>query len=453
MFRPCAGYRVPPRVRPVLPSALIALSAALLGQPSLATAQGVASQDSVLRTLILDASPELASRRAAVQAAEARVGATGFAPPMALSVEAEEVPDGIDVLSSNVRIGLEKEFLSGTRRSAARTLAATEVSAARAALELTEQRLLAEGNRAIYRVAGGTRIALRLAAEDSLLVGAESALRARFSVGEARYVDVLRLRTERLRIQSERAQALTEVATGRRTLQTLLGGTERSPAEVDRQLEALVRSAADRFGADSLPSAPDLDSLLARSGAARLADVAVERARASRELLRAEQRPHLSGTLGLQRFDGPDGFTFGPQIGASVSLPTTARRANRLGLAAASSEVAAAEASRAATLAALRGALLAARDRYEAARTRLALFDAALLVGARQEREAALASYGAGDLSLLELIDFERALSRAEIERIQARIDAADALADLYSAAAGSPTESPTFRTSTSDER
>jgi outer membrane protein TolC len=51
------------------------------------------------------------------------------------------------------------------------------------------------------------------------------------------------------------------------------------------------------------------------------------------------------------------------------------------------------------------------------------------------------------------LIDFERALSRAEIERIQARVDAADALADLYAAAAGSPIESPTFRTSTSDER
>jgi outer membrane protein TolC len=440
-------------LRALLPPVLIALCAALLGPPSLATAQSGAPQDSVLRALILDANPEIAARRAAIEAAGARVSATGFAPPLALSAEAEEIPGGLDVLSSNLRIGLEKEFLSGGRRDAARALAGTEVSAARAVLELTEQRLISDGNRAIYRVAGGTRIARRLAAEDSLLVGAEGALRARFSVGEARYVDVLRLRTERLRIQSERAEALTEVATGRRILQTLLGSTERSPGEVDRRVEALVQAVADPFGADSLPAAPDLDSLLARSGATRLADVAVERARASRALRQAEQRPHLSGTLGLQRFDGPGGSTFGPQIGASLSLPTTARRANQLGLTAASSEIVAAEASRAATLAALRGALLSARDRYEAARARLSLFDAALLVGARQEREAALASYGAGELSLLELIDFERALSRAEIERIQARLDAADALADLYSAAAGSPIESPTFRTSTSDER
>ena len=49
-----------------------------------------------------------------------------------------------------------------------------------------------------------------------------------------------------------------------------------------------------------------------------------------------------------------------------------------------------------------------------------------------EERESALAAYRTGSLSLLELIDFERALSRAEIERIRALIDAADALADLF---------------------
>ena len=52
----------------------------------------------------------------------------------------------------------------------------------------------------------------------------------------------------------------------------------------------------------------------------------------------------------------------------------------------------------------------------------------------RQERESALAAYRTGSLSLLELLDFERALSRAEIERIRALVDAADAWADLLGA-------------------
>ncbi|HCT57123.1 MAG TPA: hypothetical protein DGD08_07905, partial [Gemmatimonas aurantiaca] len=75
-----------------------------------------------------------------------------------------------------------------------------------------------------------------------------------------------------------------------------------------------------------------------------------------------------------------------------------------------------------------------ARERYSAARERLDAFDAALLRGARDERESALAAYRTGSLSLLELLDFERALSRAEIERIRALVDAADAWADLLGA-------------------
>jgi cobalt-zinc-cadmium efflux system outer membrane protein len=78
-----------------------------------------------------------------------------------------------------------------------------------------------------------------------------------------------------------------------------------------------------------------------------------------------------------------------------------------------------------------RAELGAARDRYEAARRRLAVFESALLRGAADEREAALAAFRSGELSLLELIDFERALSRAEIIRLQTLIEAADAFAAL----------------------
>ena len=74
------------------------------------------------------------------------------------------------------------------------------------------------------------------------------------------------------------------------------------------------------------------------------------------------------------------------------------------------------------TVTAVRARIAAAAERYAAARERLAVFDAALLRGAREERESALASYRTRGLSLLELLDFERALARAEIDRVRAGI-------------------------------
>lgn len=408
-----------------------------------------ASADSALLELLRSANPELAAGRAAVAAAEARQRATGFAPPVSLSVEAEEIPSGVDLSRATASVGLEREFFPRGQRAAAQAVAGVDVRSARAQVELTEQRLLAEARRGLVRVAGGERMARRLAAEDSLLEGAESALRLRFSVGEARYVDVLRLRTERLRIQSSRAEALAEVRAGRSILEALLGGAP--GGEAATRLGGLLEAALG----DTLASAPDVAALLAGSPAVRLAELALERARAERALVLAGQRPRISAAAGLQRFEGEDGFVVGPALGLSVSLPGTARAANRTALGAADAAVAAAEARRAATVASVRGALLTALVRYEAARERLALFDAALLRGARQEREAALAAYASGDLSLLELIDFERALARAEIERIRTLTDAADAYAALLSAAAGTgaESESPTLRPTNDDDR
>jgi outer membrane protein TolC len=82
-------------------------------------------------------------------------------------------------------------------------------------------------------------------------------------------------------------------------------------------------------------------------------------------------------------------------------------------------------------MAASRGRLAAVRLEYDAARTRLASYDAALLVAAEEERQSALAAYRAGDLSLLELLDFERALARTTIDRWRSWLRAATAYAAL----------------------
>jgi cobalt-zinc-cadmium efflux system outer membrane protein len=442
-----SGLRGPARRRNPR-SILASATAVLLLIPMAALAQQP-DATSALREAVQRSSPELSSRRAAMETAHARVRAAGFGDPAALSAEVEEIPGGVDLTSASVRVEVGKEFVSRGRRVAARTLASTEVRSAEAALAAAGARLDAAVLRSLTAAAGWSAISRRLAAEDSLLVGAEEALRARFSVGEARYVDVLRLRTERLRVQSEHAEAQAESRAARVALQGLLGATEGRDALID----AAVAETAPRLG--TLPSVPDPDTLLARSGAVRLAEAAVERARASRALTAAEQRPRFSGAVGLQRFGAEEGGTgtVGATLGGSVTLPFTARRANEAALAVADREIAAAVAERDAAVAAVRAELAAARERYEAARTRLSVFDAALLRGAREEREAALASFRTGDLSLIELLDFERALARAETERLRSLLDAADALADLLAAGTGAPDHDDASRSGGRHER
>ena len=406
-------------------------------------AQIVTPSDSValqsIHAAVRRSNPELGARRAALEAVRARAGAAGFAAPLVLSAETEDVPDGFALSrAGSLRMDVSKEFLGGRRRAAARTLAQVDVQAERSALVAAERRVLALADRAVARGVLWAAVAQRLAAEDSLLVSAEASLRTRFAVGEARYVDVLRLRTERLRVQSEQAVAVTESLVARRALDALLAPGDSSTAEAAALLDSLGRR--DLVALIGLPRAPDVDSLVANSATYLAAGAAVIRARVARALTVAEQRAHLAGFAGAQRYvSDAGGYALGPVLGASVSLPFTARRANATALAAADLDIVAATVSRQAALAAVRGDLLSARERYEAARTRLAVFDAALLRGAREERESALASFRGGELSLTELLDFERALARAETDRLRSRIDAADALADLLAGALGPP--------------
>ena len=381
-------------------------------------------------------SPELHALRVGADAARARALATGFAAPVVLSGEIEDVPDGYDFGSAAVRLEFARDFLTGGRSAAARALAATEVQSAEAALAGAEGRLTAAVLRHLARVRAATAAARRLAAEDSLLIAAEASLRDRFGVGEARYVDVLRLRTERLRVQADRAGAVAEARVARETLLGIAGpeGARELVVLLDAALVAAAAASLD----DSLPAPPAIDSLLALSPEVRLARAAVGQATAGHALIVAEQRPRIAASVGAQRMIGGDGAnSFGPVIGASVTLPFTARRANAAASLAAQTEVRSAAATLEATRSRVRAELAGALARYEAARERIAVYDAALLRGAREERESALAAYRTGEMSLIELLDFERALTRAELERLRARADAAEAYADLITAASG----------------
>lgn len=442
---PRAGARRPSHLPPHWLALVFVLLLSIPFPVRVASAQRIVSADSMLGGPLLEAvvrsNPRLVARRTAVAAAQSRLRAAGFAAPAVLSGEIEDVPDGIDLTGAGVRVEIGREFLTGGRSAAARALAAADVQSAEAALYAAERRTRAATARALTQALGWAAIARRLAAEDSLLIGAEGSLRGRFAVGEARYTDVLRLRTERVRVQTDRAAALAEARVGLATLEGLLGD---AVAEAAPLLRTVAAAPPTTLTLDSLPPPPDVDSLVALSGRVRLAQAALEQARAAQAAVRAEQRPRIAGAVGAQRVASEDGgFAIGPTLGISVTLPFTARRANQTAAESAERAVAAAQAELAAARAVVRADLIAARTRYEAARERLATFDAALLRGVRQEREGALAAYRSGDLSLIELLDFERALARAEVEQRRAHIEAVIALADLISGAADVDNDEP----------
>jgi outer membrane protein TolC len=404
----------------------LAAVAALLGAGASPVA-GQARDDAITALLrpLLRPNLEVAAARAARDAALARWRAAGFAPPAALGAELSNLAGATDVAGAELRLTAERELLAGPRRRAERWVAQAEVMLAELRLAVVERRVAAQAYQSFAIWSGWDAVARRLAAEDSLLAEVEIALRQRFAAGEARYVDVLRIRTERLRSQTERAQATSEAARGRRALVGLLAAS----AALDT-LPRVLDSLAGQPMAGPLLAAIATDSL--RALAERLAAAGQRRADAAAGLARARRRLQATAFAGVQRFEAAGRNRTGPVLGLSLTLPFTAARGIRLAATADSLASTAAYAEAVAGLGARRTALALAEARYDAARSRVAAFDQAVLVGAREEREAALAAYRSGALSLIELLDFERALSRAEIERVRAAVDAADALAELY---------------------
>jgi len=386
-----------------------------------------------LRAFVLATAPEISARRSAVDAARARVRAAGGATPGTVTLDVDEVPGGDVAAAQSLGAAFSWDLFTGGRRTLRRAVADRDAQEAVVQLRLAERRLSARAEQLLIHLVASTGIARRLTAEDSLLAAAEEGLQARFAVGQARYVDVLRLRAERLRVQSDAESALSDISSRRRAVVALVSAEHAAALEVLLD-STLVVELTDPFRRP-LVAAPDLDSLVAVSAPALLAEVAFDRATAARRLAGAERRVSVATSLGVRRFGERGQFDIGPTLGLSIALPFTAPAGPSGQLRAATHDVEMARAMREVESRRARAELGAARDRYEAARRRLAVFESALLRGAADEREAALAAYRSGELSLLELIDFERALSRAEITRLQTLIEAADAFATLQGVA------------------
>src|SRR4051794_10519739 len=167
--------------------------------------------------------PALAAARAEVARATARRAAAGAPPSWFVAAGASEVPNA-NFAEGNIRLEFGRDVLTGGRRAAERAAAQADLERATGALAGANRRADAALIRAATRALGGELIRRRRAAQDSLLATAEEALRARFAAGAARYLDVLRLRTERLRVTSALAAAQAEARSGEASMLAFSSG-------------------------------------------------------------------------------------------------------------------------------------------------------------------------------------------------------------------------------------
>ena len=417
---------------------LLLLATAWLFGPRAAVAQTRPAADSLLvrvhaglLEVVRASDPQLRALRSGVEATRAAQRAAGRAPAASIDAGLSDGPGG-DVAAGNLTVTASRPILLGPRRAAARAAAQTEVGIAELDVEAHERALSLVLLRDLADAVGATLVLRRLSTSDAWLASAEEALGARFAAGTARFLDVLRVRTERLQVAAERSDAIADRAAALAALRARVGPSRSSAA-----LAAAVDSAASaddvRAWLFLLGEVPAVDSLVRWSEVVRSASAAQRRAVAERDGLLADQRAQLIGAAGLQRI-GPanGGPSVGIVLGASATWPYSVRRGLSAAREAADSGVVAMGARAVAAHAAATANAETALARDVAARERVALFSGVLLGAVESEREAAIAQYRNGEMSLLELLDLERSLLRLEIARARAITAAAAARASLF---------------------
>lgn len=384
-----------------------------------------------LTTAARVANLELEAARLARAAARARRDASGFAGPITLQASIADGPR-FDPAAGNGKLEISRGIFTGARQAADRSRAEADLSIASAELLAKEAALEMDVVRTTARAVGALRISRRLERGNRLLTQSEEALRSRFEIGEARYLDVLRMRAERLQARIDIASARAEWTGAVARLALLVAGGLDSAALVAVLDSASSDELAARWSSLLVARIP-LDSIVGLFPAVRTATAEETRARVGLVELRAAQRSQVVGSVGVQRI-GPanGGASFGAVLGVSATLPSSARQANELAIVSATGALEAARGARAAAEAGARASMRSSRARFAAAIERLDSFDAGMLEAAESERETAISQYRAGTLPLLDLLDFERALQRVDVARTRAVIDAAEALAILH---------------------
>ncbi len=404
--------------RSSLAIAAFGVSTWLVIAPGPAHAQSLTLDSCV--ALALKSNPGLRIADGELEAARARLRQAGAFEAPSLSYQAGKLGTPVSGEEHDAAVRLSQDLGAPGGRGRAKAVARIDVAIAEANRESFGLKLRGDVTRA-YRRLQADAISIRtLETLRKTAADLEQMVSTRLRTGGARYLDVLRARSERIRIENDAVEAERAFREDRNTLKALMA---RAPAE---PLEA----------ADSLtymPLSDSLESVLRQAMASRprlrATRLEVERGGAQVALARNGMLPFTSISAGLDRVPGSDRSGMGGEISFSLPFaPWTDRRARI-------SEARATRGSAQARLEVVeREVDLALRNAFESARSaerQVQQFDRVLLSDASDAFRTAIQNYQAGQITGLELFETLRTFRSIELEHIRALLNYELALTDL----------------------
>ncbi|MCU0225522.1 MAG: TolC family protein [Acidobacteria bacterium] len=407
---------------PFRPALLLALALPGLAPP--AEAAGALTLDEA-RARVLERSPALAARQAAVRAAEGAALQARALPNPVLELEAEDFGGGLGYTDAQTTLSLEQTIETGGKRGARTAVAARARDAAALERDALRLGLLAEADRRFAVLLGAQeRVALR---REVLAVSAdlEKTVAALAAAGEIAPLEIRRAETERITAEADLSRAEAERTLARDALASLWG---EAPPDFDEAAGPL----------DIPPPPPAPDEVAARvdaSPAVAAQQAEVARWEAELDARHRETRPDLALLGGVRRLESSGDTVFVAAV--ALPLPLFDRRRGAIAEAGARRDEAeaAADADRIERQAAARRARTEALLAVEQAR----LVQDELLPRARATYEATLEGYRRGKFRWLELLAARRDLINDRLRSIDARVLAHTATADLAERMAAGP--------------
>ena len=391
----------------------------------LATPSALASAttlDSVLAVTMAQ-NPDLRVADQEILAARARLRQVRALEAPSLSYEVGKLGLGGDPGEHESAIRLSQPLPFPSQRSRSIRVAEADVSLTTALRESAGLRIRREATRA-YRMLQADALNLR-ALENLRSVAAdlEDLVRVRIGTGGARYLDLLRLRAERVRLENDLIESERTLVEHRQSLHTLMANQGDDPlVPADSMAFVPLTDSLAPYLAEALRSRPRL----------RAARLELEREHAGIAAAKAGRLPSVEVSAGMDWIAGVDGPGWGGEVTLQLPfMPWTDRR-GRVAEAEADSGGAAAKLTAAErTLeATIRNAFVAVKS----AERQLVSFESALLADAEDAMRAATQNYRAGQIDGLELFETLRSYRTIQIEHVRALLNYELARTDLYTA-------------------
>jgi cobalt-zinc-cadmium efflux system outer membrane protein len=367
--------------------------------------------------------PEIAAQIARADALAQRPAIVGALEDPMLSPAIDHYPFEMMEGEENGRrydwsVSVEQRFpLSGVRGHRRRA-ASAEADQASANVDRTRLDVALSAKRAFFMVHEQRQMARVLDEQLALAQQLVSAATARYGSGTGMQADVLRAEVEVARAQAGKETLAAKLRAAEAMLNVNLG---RPPEVTVPAFDYAVRRdeppSVSALSAQSLKTRPEL-----RAGAAE-----IDRAAAETEAMRSMYLPMATVRVGRASTmaEGP-----GAMVMVGVSVPIWLGRL-RAGVAEAKAMERMASADLQAMQLMIAGEAAESRERVIAARTQVTLLETQIVPRARSAVDASLASYRAGQGSLISVLEASRALWEARAESVMAETALGEAWAQL----------------------